>query len=223
MVLCDMGAEVYCYTSDITCSFPANGRFTEDQKAIYLAVLDMQRAVITALKPGINWVDMHALAYRTGAKHLLDMGILKGDLEAVMEANVMSNFMPHGLGHFMGVDTHDVGGYPKGVTRPTKAGFKSLRTARVMEPGMLVTVEPGIYFIDFLLDGALADETFAPFIDADVLARFRGFGGVRLEDDILITETGFEDLTRVPRTIEEVEACCAGTVTVPEEIELWWK
>ena len=107
-----MGAEYYCYSSDITCSFPANGTFTDDQKLIYNAVLTANRAVMTACKPGINWVDMHKLAERRILSALIEGGILVGDVEEMMAVNFGAVFMPHGLGHLMGCDTHDVGGYP---------------------------------------------------------------------------------------------------------------
>ena len=111
--LFDMGGEYCCYTSDITCSFPANGKFTEEQKIIYNAVLKASRAVIAAIKPGVCWVDMHKLAEKVQLEELCKAGILKGDLDAMMAVRLGAVFMPHGLGHFMGLDTHDVGGYPQ--------------------------------------------------------------------------------------------------------------
>lgn len=172
--------------------------------------------------------------------------------------NLAATFMPHGLGHFLGIDTHDVGGYPAGgPARPTLAGYASLRTARVLEAGelvvtcaawghvaapacavvavaglrasharppalparppcpadMYITVEPGCYFIDHLLDAALADPAKAAFIDAAQLARFRGFGGVRIEDDVLVTPTGCDNFSHAPRTIEDIEGVMAGRIT----------
>lgn len=153
------------------------------------------------------------LAYRTGLEKLAAGGLLTGPVDAMMAANVMAFFMPHGLGHFMGLDVHDVGGYAGGLARDPRKGYKSLRTVRVMEPGMVVTVEPGIYFIDVLLDELLADAELRAFVDAEALARFRGFGGVRLEDDVVITEGGILNLTNCPRTVEDVEAVMAGRVT----------
>lgn len=208
LCLFDMGAEYHCYCSDITCTFPANGVFTEDQKAIYNAVLEAQVNVEKALKPGSSWVDMHRLAERSILAGLLKVGILRnGTVDELLAANMGAIFMPHGLGHFLGLDTHDVGGYPEnGPSRPAQPGVKKLRTARIMEEGMVVTVEPGLYFIDVLLDGALADATQSKFVDAGVLSRFRNFGGVRLEDDVVITADGCEVLTQVPRTVEDIEA-----------------
>ncbi|XP_059152163.1 xaa-Pro dipeptidase-like [Physella acuta] len=209
MCLFDMGGEYYCYSSDITCSFPANGKFTPDQKAIYEAVLASSRAVMSAAKPGVSWVDMHKLAERVLLEHLVKLGILQGDLDEMMKVRLPAVFMPHGLGHFLGIDTHDCGGYPQGVERINEPGLRSLRTARTLQPRMVITIEPGCYFIDHLLDAALNDERHKKFIVEEVLRRFRRFGGVRIEDDIAITETGVENLTCVPRTVEEIERVMA--------------
>ena len=156
MSLMDMGGEYHCYTSDVTCSFPANGTFSPDQKAIYEAVLAAQFAVMDAMKPGVSYIDMHTLANRTICEHLsrATLGLLVGDIEALMDANMGAVFMPHGLGHLMGLDTHDVGGRPQAYVQSeavseenrallTKAGYKSLRMVRALEEGMVLTVEPG--------------------------------------------------------------------------------
>ncbi|XP_014650226.1 PREDICTED: xaa-Pro dipeptidase [Ceratotherium simum simum] len=210
MCLFDMGSEYYCFSSDITCSFPANGKFTADQKAIYEAVLCSCRAVMSAMKPGVWWPDMHRLADRIHLEELVRIGVLSGCVDAMVQAHLGAVFMPHGLGHFLGIDVHDVGGYPEGVERIDEPGLRSLRTARHLEPGMVLTVEPGIYFIDHLLDEALADPARACFFNPEVLQRFRGFGGVRIEEDVVVTNSGMELLTCVPRTVEEIEACMAG-------------
>uniref|UniRef100_A0A667I2C9 Xaa-Pro dipeptidase n=1 Tax=Lynx canadensis TaxID=61383 RepID=A0A667I2C9_LYNCA len=178
MCLFDMGGEYYCFSSDITCSFPANGKFTADQKAIYEAVLRSCRAVMSAMKPGVWWPDMHRLADRIHLEELARIGVLSGSVDAMVQAHLGAVFMPHGLGHFLGIDVHDVGGYPEGVERIDEPGLRSLRTTRHLEPGMVLTVEPGIYFIDHLLDEALADPARACFFNREVLQRFRGFGGV---------------------------------------------
>uniref|UniRef100_A0A8C6AM36 Xaa-Pro dipeptidase n=1 Tax=Monodon monoceros TaxID=40151 RepID=A0A8C6AM36_MONMO len=210
MCVFDMGGEYYCFASDITCSFPANGKFTLDQKAIYEAVLRSCRAVMSTMKPGVWWPDMHRLADRIHLEELTRIGILTGSVDAMVQAHLGAVFMPHGLGHFMGIDVHDVGGYPEGVDRMDEPGLRHLRTARHLEPGMVLTVEPGIYFIDHLLDEALADPARACFFNREVLRRFRGFGGVRIEEDVVVTDSGMELLTCVPRTVEEVEDCMAG-------------
>lgn len=210
--LFDLGAEYYCYTSDITCSYPANGKFTEDQKAIYNAVLSASRAVMAAVRPGVSWVDMHRLSYRTMLTKLKEAGILQGDVEEMMKVNLGAVFQPHGLGHLMGLDVHDVGGYlESNPPRPSEAGYRSLRTARALEENMVLTIEPGCYFIDHLLDQALANPEQARFLIPEVIQRFRGFGGVRIEDDIAVTADGMEDLSggTIPRTVEAIEALMA--------------
>ncbi|EFA77069.1 peptidase D [Heterostelium album PN500] len=203
MCLYDMGAEYHGYTADVTCSFPANGKFTEDQKIVYNAVLDASQSVIKAMKPGVEWIDMHKLAENRILSGLLAGGILVGSLEELVENKIGSVFFPHGLGHLLGLDTHDVGGY-QGDAKPK---VNSLRTTRSLIENMFITVEPGCYFIDHLLDQALADPSKARFFNRDVLARFRNFGGVRIEDDVLVTATGCENFSKmVPRTVEEIEA-----------------
>uniref|UniRef100_A0A670K283 Xaa-Pro dipeptidase n=1 Tax=Podarcis muralis TaxID=64176 RepID=A0A670K283_PODMU len=209
LCLFDMGGEYYCYGSDITCTFPANGKFTPDQRAIYEAVLKSNRAVLSAVKPGVSWPDMHRLADRIHLEELTKIGILRGNVDDMVKVHLGALFMPHGLGHLLGIDVHDVGGYPEGVERIDLPGLRSLRTARLLVQGMVLTVEPGIYFIDHLLDQALADPAQACFINNEVLSRFRGFGGVRIEDDIAVTANGMELLTCVPRTVEEIESFMA--------------
>ncbi|KAL8194640.1 UNVERIFIED_CONTAM: hypothetical protein K2H54_027424 [Gekko kuhli] len=152
---------------------------------------------------------MHRLADRVHLEELKKIGILQGSVDDMVKVHLGAVFMPHGLGHFLGIDVHDVGGYPEGVERIDLPGLRSLRTARVLEQGMVLTVEPGIYFIDHLLDQALADPVQACFINNSILPRFRGFGGVRIEEDIVVTATGMELLTCVPRTVEDIEAFMA--------------
>ncbi|NWW82841.1 PEPD dipeptidase, partial [Climacteris rufus] len=209
LCLFDMGGEYYCYGSDITCTFPANGKFTADQRAVYEAVLKASRAVMKAVKPGVAWPDMHRLADRVHLEELTRIGILKGNVDDMVKVHLGAIFMPHGLGHLLGIDVHDVGGYPEGVERIDAPGLRSLRTARRLQQGMVLTIEPGIYFIEHLLEQALRDPAQACFINSHVLQRFRGFGGVRIEDDIVVTATGMELLTCVPRTVEEIEAFMA--------------
>uniref|UniRef100_A0A3Q1HE09 Xaa-Pro dipeptidase n=1 Tax=Anabas testudineus TaxID=64144 RepID=A0A3Q1HE09_ANATE len=211
MCLFDMGGEYYCYTSDITCSFPANGKFTPDQRAVYEAVFKSSRAVMAAIKPGVKWTDMHRLTDRVHLEELVKIGILSGSVEDMLKVHLGSVFMPHGLGHLLGIDVHDVGGYPEGVERVDEPGLRSLRMGRLVKERMVLTVEPGIYFINHLLDQALANPAQSCFINNEVLARFRGFGGVRIEDDIAVTADGVELLTCVPRTVEEIEAFMADS------------
>jgi len=206
MCLFDMGGEYHCYTSDITCSFPANGKFTEQQKGIYNAVLKSSRAVLDAVKPGVNWVDMHLLADRIHLEEMKKLEILQGDVDDMMKVRLGAVFMPHGLGHFLGCDVHDVNGYPEGCQRRTEEGLKSLRTARDLQENMVLTIEPGIYFIEPVIRKALKEAAQAGFIVQSVVEQYYGFGGVRIEDDIAVTATGCELMTTVPRTVEEIEA-----------------
>jgi Xaa-Pro dipeptidase len=210
MCLFDMGGDYYGYVADITCSFPADGKFTSDQRLVYNAVLDANRAVLSSVKPGVSWLDMHLLANKVMLTRLKEGGVLKGDVDAMMRENLGATFQPHGLGHFMGCDVHDVGGYLEGhPERSTLPGLKSLRTARKLGANMVLTIEPGCYFINHLLDRALADPKLSQFLVPEAVARFRGFGGVRIEDDIIITQDGAELMSKVPRTVEEIEAVMA--------------
>lgn len=210
IVVSDQGSSLYGYKSDITIAFPANGHFSPRQRAIYEAVLDAQSSVKAAAKPGVAWTDMHKLAEMRILTHLHSLGLVHGDLDSMLEARVGGLFMPHGLGHFLGLDTHDVGGYFHCEGRIQQLGLRSLRTRRVLEAGMYITVEPGCYFIDFLLDRGLQDPGQSKYLVAEKIAEYRGFGGVRLEDDMLITETGNEILSNVPRTVEDIESVLAG-------------
>lgn len=214
MLLLDMGGEYHCYTSDITCSFPANGKFSDDQRMVFEAVMDMAFTVMDSMKPGVSWPSLHELSYRVACERLKAGGLLKGSVDKMMVANVGAVFMPHGLGHLIGIDTHDVGGYPPGGReRDPRPGYSSLRCARDLAAGMAITVEPGIYFIDHLLDQALEDDAVKEFLVPAAIERFRGFGGVRLEDDMVVTEDGVRNLTNCARTVEDVEGIMAGRIT----------
>lgn len=215
LCLFDMGAEYFGYGSDVTCSFPVNGKFSIKQRQIYEAVLLAQIEVYRMMKPGVSWVACHKVAEKTIVQALVNIGIvILGDksVDELVEMRLGAVFMPHGLGHLIGVDTHDVGGYlPGKPERIPLPGLKSLRTARVLEESMTVTVEPGCYFIDHLLDEALADDSpLKCHLDPVKIHDYRGFGGVRLEDVICVTTTGCTNYTLCPRTITEVESVCAG-------------
>ena len=210
MFLNDSGAQFHGYASDITCSYPVNGRFSSEQKTIYDAVLAANRAVQAAMKPGTHWPDMHRLAERVIAERLRDAGLIRGELEELLHAHIPALFMPHGLGHLMGLDVHDVGGYPEGTSRINEPGIRSLRCGRKLEAGMVITVEPGIYFIDAVLRPALADGSTSRYLVAEKLEHFRRFGGVRIEDDVLVTVQGSENFTQVPRQTAEIEEVMKG-------------
>jgi len=211
MALLDQGADYHGYVTDITCSFPISGRFTSDQAAVYNGVLNAQRAVLEMLRPGVSWTDCHRAATREILIALREVGVLNGPIDEMLEADVGAIFLPHGLGHLIGLDTHDVGGYIDGTPeRSSKPGFRKLRTARVAEAGMVLTNEPGCYFIDTLLRRALADPILSKYINVEILDRFRNFGGVRIEDVIVVTETGVENITLCPRLVSEIESVMAG-------------
>ena len=228
MALLDMGAEYHCYASDITCSYPVRGTFTNDQRCIYESVLAAQVCVLGRLRPGVSWVDMHRIAEGEILRGLMRCGVLRApddeisdydddDDDAIIgkmiESDLGAVFMPHGLGHLIGIDTHDVGGYAPGTpVRSDRPGLKKLRTARILGAGMVITVEPGCYFIDPLLDMALLHEGQRTFINVSRLNEFRGFGGIRLEDNVCITEDGCENLTQCPRAVEEVLDVMSGGV-----------
>ena len=209
-VLLDMGGEYSGYTTDITRSFPVNGKFTADQAAVHTAVYEAQMAVMRAMKPGVAWPDMHRLAERVIITHLLRIGILHGgSVDELMQHHLGAVFMPHGLGHLLGMNVHDVGGYHPGSTRSPEPGLCWLRCGRKLEAGMVVTVEPGLYFNDPTIDAALRDERRGKYIDEAVLQRFRGTGGCRLEDDVLVTKDGAENLTVIPVSVEDIEEVMA--------------
>ena len=220
IALLDMGAEYHCYASDITCSFPINGHFSDDQLLIYEAVLAAQVAVISKMRPGVSWPDMHRTAERTILQHLQKGGILKanGSIDDMIDADLGATFMPVGLGHLIGLDTHDVGGYAVGTpNRSERPGLSKLRTARTLAEGMVLTVEPGCYFIDTLMDMALSNPNQKKFINVERFEEFRGFGGVRLEDGLLVTKDGCKNLTLCPRAASEVLDVMRGGKWPPEK------
>ena len=212
--LFDMGAEYQCYASDITCSFPANGIFSEKYRPIYMAVLNAQIAVYNLAKPGVSWVDCHKAAEAEILKGLSEIGVVvMGDatIPELVERRLGAVFMPHGLGHFLGIDTHDVGGYlPGHPSRSPLPGLAKLRTARILQETMVLTVEPGCYFIDHLIDGAKINPSLNPYLNFSKLEEYRGYGGCRLEDVVTITKEGVVNFTLCPRTPEEIEHVMAG-------------
>jgi len=206
LVLNDMGAEYCCYDGDITTTFPANGKFSPLQKSLYEIVLATNRGVMEKLKPGVDWKDMHALANRIILEGLLKLGIVKGDVDEMMKVHLGALFMPHGLGHCLGLDTHDVGGYEKGKTRLPHPGYNRLRCGRLLKEGMIVTDEPGIYFNKFVFEPAYEDPALGKFLVKEKIEELYNFGGIRIEDDVLITKDGHENLSAfIPRTVEEIE------------------
>ncbi len=215
MTVNDSGAESPLhYASDITRTIPIGGRFEGPQRDLYQAVHRAQKKAIEAVKPGVRFRDVHLLACRSLAEDLKAIGLMKGDLDAAIEQGAHGMFFQCGLGHMLGLDVHDMEGlgeqhvgYDASVLRSTQVGLKSLRMARTLEPGMVMTVEPGIYLIPVLIDRWRAEGKFAEFLDYDAIERFRAFGGIRLEDDVLVTEAGNRVLGQpIPIEMEEVEA-----------------
>lgn len=211
MKLHDMGAEYHCYTADVTCTFPVDGKFTAPQRTVYEAVWAATLAVERAMKPGVPYTEMHQLAELTLLEQMIAAGLFVGGAKDMQAAHLMSNFMPHGLGHCLGLDVHDVGGYEPGEGRKTYPHIEqNLRCGRRLMEGMVLTVEPGFYFIDYLIRSALEDPAKSQFIVQDKLAE-RSVGGVRIEDNVVVTAEGCRVLTRVPRTVQEIEAVLSGS------------
>ena len=214
LLLMDSGAESpHSYASDITRTFPVNGRFTDRQRGIYEIVLAAQMAVIHAASPTHDNKEMHRLAARTIAGGLTALGLMKGNPDDAVEVGAHALFFPHGIGHMMGLDVHDmedlgdIVGYPEGEERSTQFGLAFLRMTRKLKPGYVITVEPGIYFIPALIDQWRADGKHTEFIDYDRVEEYKGFGGIRIEDDLLITDDGCRVLgPGIPKTVDEVEA-----------------
>lgn len=202
-VLIDAGCEWECYASDVTRCFPINGEWTKEHLEIYKLVLKMQLSVNESVKPGALWEDLHLHAHKVLIEGFLKLGIFKNEytVEELFKAKVSARFFPHGLGHLLGMDTHDVGGYPK-YDDPDPL-LQYLRMRRTLQAGMVITNEPGCYFNPFLLDEVLNGELIK-YINKDVLDKYWYIGGVRIEDDLLITEDGYENLTGITSDPEEI-------------------
>ena len=220
LLLCDAGAETrehYC--SDHTRTTPISGTFTQRQKDIYNIVVDCHDLALTHARPGVRWWDVHYDVCRLMTNRLKDLGLMKGDTEAAVQAGAHALFLPHGLGHAMGMDVHDMEGLGQTFvgydeeTRPsTQFGTASLRFARRLEEGHVVTDEPGIYFIPALIDLWRKEGTNAEFLCFDEIEKYKDFGGIRIEDDVLITKDGCRFLgeKRIPYHVDEVEAFLAA-------------
>ena len=215
----DSGAETMMgYASDITRTIPVSGKFTDKQKAIYNIVLDSQIKAIEMMKPGVKFKDVHLAAAKIIATGLKELGIMKGNIEEAVKNGAHALFFPHGLGHMMGLDVHDMEnygenyvGYNKKIKRSDQFGLAYLRLGKELKKGNVVTVEPGCYFIPALIDKWKNEKKHKSFIDYKKLDEYRDFGGVRIEDDILVTEDGYRILGKpIPKTVEEVEKTCAS-------------
>lgn len=203
-VLIDAGAEWECYASDVTRCFPINGDWSKEHREIYDIVLRMQLDTMALIKPGVLWDDVHIHAHKVLIENFLRLGIFKKEYlaEEIFESKISSGFFPHGLGHLLGMDTHDVGGRPN-YDDPNPL-LRYLRLRRHLQVGMVLTDEPGVYFSPFLLKEILEDSSKSKYIDRDVLDKYWYIGGVRIEDDLVITDSGFENLTKITSDPEEI-------------------
>ncbi len=215
LVLCDAGAENrnnYC--SDNTRTYPVNGKFTQRQLEIYQIVEACHDYVLEVAKPGVLYYDVHMAVCKLMTEKLKEVGLMKGDVDEAVKAGAHAMFLPHGLGHMMGMDVHDMEGlgqnyvgFDDEIQPSTQFGTNCLRMGRRLEKGFVLTDEPGIYFIPALIDDWKQQGLHKDFINYDVLETYKNFGGIRIEDDILITDDGCRFLgeERIPYHPEDVE------------------
>jgi Xaa-Pro aminopeptidase len=214
LLLADVGAEtVEGWASDVTRVWPARGKFSRAQREIYEVVLASQLAAIAAVRPGVRYLDVHRAAGLELLRGLLALGIFRGELEDLYARGAAALFFPHGIGHLLGLDVHDMedlgdrAGYAPGRVRSKNMGDRYLRLDRDLLPGMVVTIEPGFYQIPALLSNRLEVGGLESALDRQRLADFADVRGIRIEDDVLVTNNGSEILTAmIPKTIDEVEA-----------------
>jgi Xaa-Pro aminopeptidase len=215
IAICDAGAEnAMHYAGDMTRTFPVAKRFTTLQREMYDIVLEAQEAAVQALRPGVLFRDVHALAARKLVEGLKTAGVMKGDPEEAVAAGAHTMVFQCGLGHMMGLDVHDMEdlgeeyvGYTETEKKSKEFGWKSLRLARALEPGFVVTIEPGLYFIPELMDLFRAEKKFLDFFHYDKLEAFRDFGGIRIEEDFVITADGSRLLGKpLAKTADAIEA-----------------
>jgi Xaa-Pro aminopeptidase len=198
LLLLDGGAESPMrYATDITRTYPVGGEFTTQQKEIYKIVLDAQIEAIKAIKPGKPYFEVHLLAATVIAKGLKELGLMKGNVEDAVIHGAHALFFPHGIGHMLGLDVHDMEdigedfiGYDQNFKRSEQFGTAYLRMAKKLQEGNVVTVEPGIYFIDPLMDKWHSEGRYRDFIDYRILTKYRNFGGIRIEDNVVVTDKG---------------------------------
>ena len=215
LVLCDAGCELDDYCSDNTRTSPVNGKYTQRQLEIYSIVEDAHDWVLSVAKPGVKWADVHFGVARLMINRLKELGLMKGDTEEALQAGAHAMFFPHGLGHMMGMDVHDMEGLGQiyvgfdDEVRPNleQFGTNCLRMGRRLQEGFVVTDEPGIYFIPALIDDWKASGHCKEWINFDKLETYKDFGGIRIEDDVLITKDGcrFLGKNRIPYHPKDVE------------------
>jgi Xaa-Pro aminopeptidase len=219
LLLTDAGAEsLLHYASDFTRTVPVGGKFNQKQREIYEIVLAANNKATGLTKPGVTYKSVHLAACEVIAEGLKALGLMKGDVKEAVSNGAHALFFPHGLGHMMGLDVHDMEdlgqnyvGYDDEIRPSDQFGIAALRLGRRLQPGFVVTNEPGIYFIPALIDQWQREKTNADFINFDKVNQYRDFGGIRLEDDILVTETGSEIIgKRVPVEPDEIEKIVSG-------------
>jgi Xaa-Pro dipeptidase len=218
MMVADAGAESKLhYASDITRTTPVGGKFSSPQKDIYEIVLKANTTSIATAGPDSSNLELHLNACKIITEGLKELGLMKGDVGEAVAAGAHALFMPHGLGHMMGLDVHDMEslgenyvGYNDEIRRSTQFGLAFLRFALPFKPGHVFTVEPGCYFIPELIDQWKWEKKFTQFINYSKIESYMSIGGIRIEDDVLITEKGHKLLGKpIPKTVKEVEAVCA--------------
>ena len=206
------------YASDFTRTYPTSGKFSPRQRDIYTTVYECHELAFAMTAPGVEYRDVHLAAARKMLENLSQIGLVRGSIDSMMETGVAGLFMPHGLGHNMGLDVHDMEdfgenlvGYGPGQRRSTQLGLGSLRMARSLVEGNVVTDEPGIYFIPDLIEQWKAEGTGKGFVNYDKLKEYYDFGGIRIEDDVLVTADGARRLggKRLPASADEVEQAMA--------------
>ncbi|MEY3050859.1 MAG: hypothetical protein RLY31_644 [Bacteroidota bacterium] len=221
LLLGDHGAETALhYAGDLTRTCPVSPAFTTRQKEIYEIVLGAETAAIDGLRPGRTYLDVHLEAARNMAEGLKSLGLMKGDMAEAVSVGAHALFFPHGLGHMIGLDVHDMEdlgedhvGYSEQVQRSKLFGTAYLRMGRALEPGFTLTVEPGLYFIPELIDLWRSEGKFKDFIAYEILERWRDFGGIRIEDNVVVTDSGARVLGNpVPKTVAAVEALRSGSL-----------
>ena len=195
LVLIDAGAEVQGYASDVTRTYAASGEFTPEQRDIYAIVDEARRNGIERCRPGVEWQTVHLGACLDIARGLSDVGILRGRPEDLIEQDAQALFFPHGIGHMVGLGVRDAGGRLPGRKQSKKPGLRNLRIDLPLKPGFVVTIEPGIYFIPALLQSAEKRKHYKDAVAWDRVDRMLAFGGIRIEDNVLVTAAGPESLT----------------------------
>lgn len=214
LLLADVGAETPSgWAADVTRTWPVSGTFSATQRAVYEVVLAARNAAIAAIAPGVEYRDIHLLAARVLAEGCIDLGILRGNAAELVDRDAHALFFPHGVGHLLGLDVHDMedlgdlAGYAPGRQRSDRFGLGYLRLDRPLHAGMVVTIEPGFYQVPALLNDPERRSRYADVVDWEKLETFKDVRGIRIEDDVLVTDVGREVLTAaLPANPDEIEA-----------------